>query len=354
MGKIRESRKIEAIASINNAISARLLLLALEADGIPLENVALICGRQINADWTKRCAVVVNYGVKPSLKLMGQYRVAGFFFRAARQIKRLLKLDTVKEIYIVNNDNILNSHIIRWKERQGKRPCRLSVIAEGIMNYQDIGLQDRAGWRWKVKPVIAAALGLNYRLPKTHLSGAYESAVDRVVSFSAHGLKSPAEKISILSFKTGEKGRENKPKSALIVHTGLWQWMEKEKYEKFAHAFAGWVHGQGFNSIFAKPHPFIETGLLQDILPRHEILLDSRSMEDLAADIEYETVLGTCSTALVTLKLMRPDVRCIDYGANYYCQHAYHGDFSVRTLFEATGVELVDYDEESSTAQLLS
>lgn len=342
---MRNYKKIEAIASINNAISARLLLLALESDGIPLEKVALICGRQINADWTKRCAVVVNYGAKPSLKLIGQYRVAGFFFRAAWQIKRLLKRNTVKEIYIVNNDNILNSHIIHWKEHRGEQPPRLSVIAEGIMNYQDIGLQDRAGWRWKVKPAIAAALGLDYRLPTSHLSGACESAVGRVISFSAHGLKAPPEKISILSFPKGRNGLRNKPRSALIVHTGLWQWMEKEKYDKFAHAFACWVNEQRYGFLYTKPHPFIETGTLQDLLPPHEILVDSRSIEDMAADLDYETVVGTCSTALVTLKLMRPDIRCIDFGANYYCQHAYHGDLSVRTLFEGSGVELVDYDE---------
>src|SRR5690606_26386989 len=54
------------------------------------------------------------------------------------------------------------------------------------------------------------------------------------------------------------------------------------------------------------------------------------------------TIVSTNCTALVTLRMLRPDLRCVDYGADFYCRHAYYGDESVLAPLRATGVELVD------------
>ena len=68
------------------------------------------------------------------------------------------------------------------------------------MNYQDIGLKDRASWRWRTKPAIARALGLKYIQPETHLSGAFEPDVKRVFAYSTKGLQSPPNKAIELPF----------------------------------------------------------------------------------------------------------------------------------------------------------
>ena len=48
-------------------------------------------------------------------------------------------------------------------------------------------------------------------------------------------------------------------------------------------------------------------------------------------------------TGLVTLKLLRPDLRCVDYGTRFYCERAYFGDLSVEELMRTAGVEIVAF-----------
>jgi hypothetical protein len=44
----------------------------------------------------------------------------------------------------------------------------------------------------------------------------------------------------------------------------------------------------------------------------------------------------------VTLKLMRPDLRCIDFGSDFYCRTAYRGDYSVVEFLMGSGVEVAE------------
>ena len=81
--------------------------------------------------------------------------------------------------------------------------------------------------------------------------------------------------------------------------------------------------------------------MIEELLERYEEVGSGLTTEEMAADLEAGTIIGTCCTALVTLKLIRPDLKCIDFGSDYYCEHAYHGDNSVKTLLSATGVTLV-------------
>lgn len=345
MPDILNTNGCRAIAFVNNAISLRLLDLALERDGVARSEVVLICGRQIVVEAKDEFLSVLEYGRKPSLKAIGQYKVLGFFIRGASIIRKALKSTGLQEIYIVNNDNLLTSHILNWAKLNFEKRVRISVLAEGIMNYQDIGLDDRASWRWLVKPVLAKILRLNYTQPTTHLSGSFESEVSRVISFTEHGLKSPSQKIVVLKFPIKFGIAKVDHSELLILHTGLWQWMAADKYLSLAQMFAAWVVKGKFNRIAAKPHPHISTGVIEGLLPPHELVTVKAGVEHMAEFITAGTVVGTCCTALATLKIMRPDLRCVDYGSLYYCEHAYHGDQSVRTLLSSVGVELIEFGE---------
>ena len=90
-----------------------------------------------------------------------------------------------------------------------------------------------------------------------------------------------------------------------------------------------------------KKHPRSSGGMIEALLERYEEVGSGLAAEEMATNLEAGTIIGTCSTALVTLKLIRPDLKCIDYGSDYYCEYAYHGDNSVKTLLSATGVTLV-------------
>jgi hypothetical protein len=332
---------IEAIAVINNEISADLTRRLIDIDGIPFSRVGLILIRDVRASWVDQCGSVVRYGGRPVHSMLGQHRFQRFFRDGAALIKKSWAAGGLREIYVVNNDNLLTSPLFIWAERQtGPRP-RLSVVAEGIMNYQEIGIPNRASWRWRAKPFIARVLGLPYRVPTSHLSGAFEPAVQRVVSFTKKGLKAPPAKVTVLSLEAAPISRPTDSGTCLILHTGLWQWMAPGPYEAFGKEFASWIRSQGFTRIISKPHPRIATGKLQDWLPMHEVLKDVRSAEDMAHEIPAATVVGTCCTALATLKLMRPDIRCVDFGADFYCKYAYGGDDGVIEFLQGAGVEVL-------------
>ncbi len=331
---------ITTLAVLNNAICAELCRADLDARGIPLASVAVILLREIDAAWLENCGQVLRYSGKPPAGLWGQRRVAGLYAKAALIARGLLASRALARIYLVNNDNIISNHLIETVRR---RPGpEITVVAEGLMNFQEITTKNRDAWRWRVKPVIAAALGLRYRAPRGHLSGADDPVVSRVVSFAADGLKAPADKVVVRAFDKAPVTVAPRRDVGLIVHTGLWQWMSEERYQPFAEAFARWVRDQGFTTLYAKPHPRIPTGLLDDLLPDHEILTTSETLEEMAGSLDAGVVVGTCCTGLVTLKLIRPDLRCIDWGGEYYCEHGYHGDRSVLTLLDAVGVERVE------------
>lgn len=63
----------------------------------------------------------------------------------------------------------------------------------------------------------------------------------------------------------------------------------------------------------------------------------------MAGDIGAGVVIGPGTTPLVTLKLMRPELRCVDFGADYYVPIVYKGGFGATPLFEAVGVESVPF-----------
>jgi hypothetical protein len=331
--------RVRSIVVINNSISAELVRQDLLARGRRLDQTALILLRDVREPWMDECAIVLRYPGRPSQSLIGQLRFMRFYRAAARLLRRLQCDASVRDIYLVNNDNLVTSHLLSWAETDGA--AIVTVAAEGLMNYQEIGLANRASWRWWTKPIVARALGFRYRQPRGHLSGAFEPRVDRVVSFSAEGLKAPPKKVVVRKFGERSPLRESDPSVALVVLTGLNQWMDEARFVPFAHAFVDWVKGAGFRKILVKKHPRVSAGLMEELLADHEEVGRDRAAEDMAADLEAGTIVGACCTALVTLKLVRPDLKCIDFGSDYYIEHAYRGDDSIKTLLLAAGVSLV-------------
>ena len=209
---------VTTVVVINNAISAELTRQDLVAREISLSSVALILLRDISEPWMEQCAIVLRYPGRPATGLLGQWRFFGFYQAAARLLRRLEKNANLRDIYLVNNENLITAHLLSVAEY---RPAiSVTVVVEGIMNFQEIGIANRAAWRWRVKPVIARLLGFRYREPKGHLSGAFEPRATRVLSFAAEGLKAPPEKVVLRQFQAIRPLRQSDPKVALVVLTG--------------------------------------------------------------------------------------------------------------------------------------
>ena len=331
---------VRAIVAVNNAISAELARQDLIARKIPLAAVALIALRDISDPWIKECAIVIRYPGRPATRISGQWRFLGFYHSTARLLRKLEKHAELQDFYVVNNDSLITAHLFALAESNSS--INVTVVAEGIMNFQDIGIANRAGWRWKVKPLTARVLGFRYREPASHLSGAFEPSTKRVVSFAREGLKAPKEKIVLRQFDRVEPVRRCDSTVALIVLTGLNQWMPSEKFELFARTFVAWIEAAGYRKVQVKKHPRVSAGLIEELLERYEVIGPNQTTEEMAPELEAGTVIGACCTALVTLKLIRPDLECIDFGSDFYIEHAYHGDNSVKTLLSASGVTLVE------------
>lgn len=340
---------IRALVLVSNSISAAMARHALEMDGYNLSEVALIKLRQMDLEWSKACAVSLDYGRKPSLTLQGQIKVAGFYARAIRVLKRCLALPGLQDIYLANVDNILCNHALR-RHQSGRlrKPIRVSIVAEGFMNYQDIATKDRAAWRWKVKPWIAATLGLTYAHPQGHLSGSFEPGVSRVFAYSPIGLQAPPERFVEANFPASPVIRSPDPSTALVVLTGIGQWMQPAQFEQFKAAFTAWVNGLGFDKVLYKSHPYYPSGGIEDQLINAEPLKDPRRLEDMSGEIPAATIIGYCTTGLVTLRLMRPDLRIIDWGSDLYCEYAYHGDRSIVSVLRSAGVEVVESESRAA------
>lgn len=330
---------IDTVVFVNNALSARLVREELDRRAIPLGRVAVFLLRRLQADWLDDCGLLLRYDRPAVHSPLRQLGATGFYVRAARALRGLLRRGGIRRIYLVNNDNLLTNHVLGWA--RGRSGCEVTVVVEGLMNFQDIRLRNRQAWRSRLKILAAPVLGISWDPPSSHLSGAFDSRVDRVLTFERHGLMAPVEKIDEHRLAPVEPPPRKEPRTVLIALSGIWQWMAPEEDEALSHGFVGWLASEGFDRILVKPHPHVTGGALERLLPPHERLDSDESLEALAGRLTAGTVAGVCCTALVTLRQLRPDLRCVDYGSAYYCDQAYFGDQSVGELMRAVGVEVM-------------
>lgn len=340
----RSTREVTAIAYVSNGISAAMVKAALVADGHAYSNVVIISSRriQVTHPWVHQCAEFIEFSKVPSLRVLGQINTLGFYRRAVSAVKCYCKSAGLRDIYIAGSDNLVGNHLIRWAERNAD--VRLTVVAEGFLNYQDILPHHRAWWRWAVKPMASVIMGLRYEKPFSHISGSYEPRTDRVISYSSQGLKAPLEKTVVVPFPRVEPVVTADAGTVLILLTGIAQWMRSDDFAVFKNAFGEWVQGLNAAKILVKRHPNYPSGGIEWAVGDFEYFEDRRGVEALAAEIPAKTIIGFCTTALATLKLMRPDLECIDFGSEFYCEKAYHGDRSIIGVLEAGGVKIVNFN----------
>jgi hypothetical protein len=294
--------------------------------------------------WGEGFAYKVLYPRKASLSLLGQSKFIPFYWNAASVLRRVLKSKKLKTLIVCNNDNILTNHALCITKRLPG--CKVIVIAEGLMNYQDILMANRAAWRNKLRPIISRLLGLRWQEPHGHLSGSYEENVDTVYSFAKEGLVAPPDKVKVIPFDRVLPKTEVDKGTVLFIETALWQWMKPEEFCEFADGFASWLRGLGAKRLIIKPHPnYPASDYLRSLLQPYEVMVDSRPIESIADQIEAQRVVGFCTTGVITLALMRPDIQCYDYGYDFYLERAYRGDKTLVNLMKAVGVTLVRFGD---------
>ncbi len=331
---------IDTLVFLSNGLSARLAEATLEQDGVQLSRTAVFTSRPFRLPWLDGVADFHGYPALPSNRFVGQMRFLPYYVTAARAMRRYLSTGQVQRIFITNNDNLLTSHVLSWANMHPH--TKVTVICEGMMNFQDIQLRNRAPWRHNTKRLVSRVLGLHYDEPKGHLSGAFDPSTHRVVSFADVGLHAPPDKVEVVRFRPVQPQVRPDPKAGLFAASGIWKYLEPQDRIAFADRFAAWVREQDFAKLYVRRHPHYDASIVEERLPPFDLWQSPRgSLEDVAAHIPAQTVFATHCTALATLSMLRPDLNRIDFGADYYCERAYYGDRSVVSLLQALDVRMV-------------
>ncbi|HMO64100.1 MAG TPA: hypothetical protein PKE47_02555, partial [Verrucomicrobiota bacterium] len=157
------------------------------------------------------------------------------------------------------------------------------------------------------------------------------------------GLHAPPEKVTVIPFTVPPDAPVLRTDTVLFAENALWQWFTDEaQFRRLADAFGKWRKALGPVRLLIKPHPnFPPSEYQRQQLEPYELVTDRASVEELAGRLDAATVVGTCTTALFTLKLMRPELRCVDFGSDVYVPHAYFGDDSVVKTLAGVGVEIL-------------
>jgi len=326
------------IAFVNNEISYKVLLGVLKTKQLEIKTVALFVLRPNKSIDESKFKEVVAFDKKNNSYSFGDYIKAPLsFVRGFRRLKKLLLSNEVIEVFIVNNDNLLTNYVIRKTKQYG---YAVSVLSEGIMNYQNISIENRNKVSLAAKGLFSLFFGFIYEIPKGHLSGSEDKRVKWVYAFSQDGLKAPKEKIVVINaFETGlERQTRNE---LLIVLSGLFEIMSSTDYYEIVKKMKDFIDNSSFKRILIKEHPRVENDPIlkhihfDEILPKHE------AVESVIQRIGVSCVVGSCCTALVTLKLMDPDLECVDVGSSIYIDKAYRGDTSVLNLLKGNGIRLI-------------
>jgi hypothetical protein len=335
---------VECIAFVNNPISQRMLLTAIREEKIdPSKSVLFVLRALDKQSWWDDFAHVVIYPHKASLNIAGQAKFIPFYWTSAAKLRSALRSPNLRHLIIVNNDNILTNHALASTARRPE--CRVIVIGEGLMNYQDIQMANRAAWRNQLRPIISRVLGLRWQTPTGHLSGSFEPNVSAVYAFAKPGLFAPMEKSRIIPFDPVRPKVPGEPNTILFIETALWQWMKEEEFREFADHFVDWLKRLNPGQLLIKPHPnYPPSDYLRSLLPEYTVMTDREPVESMADRIAATRVVGFCCTGLITLSLLRPDIECFDFGHDFYLDRAYRGDKNLIELMKAVGVRMVSYD----------
>lgn len=332
---------VSTIAFVNNSLNRDLTLIQLEKLGIPKSQTVVFTLRDLIIENRDEYAAIYDYGGKASLTFFGQSKFIKFYVEASKVLRRLLKSGSIERVFIPNNDNLLCNHVIQWAKRH---PMTIAVVAEGLMNYQNITAIDRANWRWWTKVIIAKFLGLKYQKPNGHLSGSFEDTVSEVYSFSDKFLAAPAEKYRLLSPKVKEGKRVFDKSYAIIVVTGINQWLPRKESVRLSERLYAFVKSRRFRYVEIKLHPNYSNPDIEKALSDFQVLATRKSVEEILPEVEAGTVISTGSTALATIKITFPEVECIDFGSDLYVAHAYRNDMSMVNFMKSLGVVCVKSD----------
>ena len=148
-----------ALAIINNHVSLSMLLADLDIRGIRSTNTKVICLRKVRLP-RNEFADVLQYPDAQS-GVASRWQSMRFYRSAARTLRSWMSDTRLRHAYIVNGNNLLTNHLLQMA---ASSQFDVSVVAEGLLNFADVEVEQHGAWRGSVRSVAAPMMRLRYTL----------------------------------------------------------------------------------------------------------------------------------------------------------------------------------------------
>ncbi len=247
----------------------------------------------------------------------------------------------IEKVYFANLCSIATNHFAF-----AVKNVRYFLIVEGIANIYLPSLRDvtsRCGIL--VKQIFAYTFGLKYRMFDGPISGVDAIKYEGVVSI--HSFPATFKGIKTWHLDRNFTSSKVKEKIAVLLDASRVGFINHIMIKRLIENELTKLSRTGYR-IFYKNHPgdkrefFLNVEKDKKIFIKYQIedISSSIPIEMLIEKLNIDTVIGFSSSALVTIRLLFPEVRCISIGTKYLSNSKYIAQFS--SIFDQYGVIQVD------------
>ena len=328
---------IKAIIVANNEVSLINAEYAISYFNIDKKDAVLFLIRP-----SKSKRVMGYFDVICTGKAYNNHRLSDILFSLNKYVNTINKLkyylrnSEITNVFIVNNDHLLTNHILHI---HNKYYYRISVIAEGLMNYQNITKKNRSAIGFFFKKILAFIFNIKYVIPKTHLSGAFENSVEDVFTFSKTGINAPIDKVRIVKNFSNTLNTSSNKCGVLLLLSGLYTMLPSYEYSNLMILITNYIKNLNPRIIYIKKHPRYQFDPILDIFNDYIEVDQDIPIEEIINELEISHIVGSFSTALITLKMIQPELISVDIGYSIYSKYL-DGFDTIFDLYKSTNIEL--------------
>ncbi len=262
------------------------------------------------------------------------------YITAIFYLKNILKNNNIENVLLVNIDHILTNHMINIKKLDKSFiSTKYHVLAEGLMNYENVKIGHRKTLTIFLKHIIASFTGLIFKKPDGHLSGAYEKVVKNVFAFSKKSIQSPLEKVIVTN--TVKKATASDKNNTLILCSGAYTMLSVDKYSKICDLIDDYLSKNNFDKVYLKKHPRLNDDPLIDRLMNFEEIEQNKPIEMILSEYPIKYVISSYSTSLISLKQMFNNLIAIDVGYDIYVS-SLGQDVDIKSLYKEFNIKMIN------------
>lgn len=247
-------------------------------------------------------------------------------FRKILQWKKALKRLCLNyeqfDLYVPHFLNVFAQDVY-WRLKNSRKKILISIIPDGTLLFNDYKVKPFSSDNWKRK-LKSLLFGLKYKLIKGSIISPYQQ-INTVYSYFEN-VVCEARNIKKICFEMKDHIYKN-DNLLVLGHRN----QKIISSDKVTFIVKNLVQSERFNSIYYKAHPRKE--LSKDNFRRslsrsvdcNVINIESEeAIEGLIERYEFSAVFAVASSALISIKLIKPSIDCYSYGYEEYFGENYN------------------------------